>query len=161
MRIRLNIVSSQRRGHVSVVWLIVKIATYIFILNVLFRQTYNFIFVLAKRPAVWIVVVALLGVANMGLAYALSWDPRLVSAATLTAIILNIAPPVPKGLSKTEFRATVDAVYEGWGITHGRLKSRLGLISFATFSLGAYVFFFGEICTLSGECTPMMKGLFS
>ncbi len=145
----------------SVVWLIVKIAIYIFILSVLFRQTYNFIFVLAKRPEVWIVVVALLGVANMGLAYALSWDPRLVSAATLAAIILNIAPPVPKGLSKTEFRATVDAVYEEWGITHGRLKSRLGLIAFAIFSLGAYVFFFGEICTLSGECTTMMKGLFS
>jgi hypothetical protein len=51
----------------SVVWLIGKIAFYTFILNVLFRQTYNFIFVLAKRPTVWIGVVALLGVANMAL----------------------------------------------------------------------------------------------
>jgi hypothetical protein len=76
----------------SVVWLIGKIAFYTFILNVLFRQTYNFIFVLAKRPTVWIGVVALLGVANMALAYALSWDPRLVGAATLTTIILNIPP---------------------------------------------------------------------
>ena len=145
----------------SVVWLIVKIAFYTFILSVLFRQTYNFLFVLAKRPAIWIGVVALLGVANMALASALSWDPRLASAATLTAIILNIAPSVPKGISKTEFRATVDTVYEGWGITRGRLKSRLGLIAFAVFSLAACVLFFGETCTLSGECIPMMKGLFS
>ena len=145
----------------SVVWLIVKIAFYTFILSVLFRQTYNFLFVLAKRPAIWIGVVALLGVANMALASALSWDPRLVSAATLFAIILNIDPSVPKGISKTEFRATVDTVYEGWGITHGRLKDKLGLIAFTVFSLAAYAVFFGETCTPAGQCTPMIKTLFS
>jgi hypothetical protein len=142
-------------------WLITKIAIYTFILSVLFRQTYNLIFVMAKRPATWITVVALFGVANMGLAYALSWDPRLVSAATLTAILLNISPSVPKGFSKTEFRATIDAVYEAMGITQGRLKSRIGLIVFGFFSLAAYVFLFSEICTLRGECAPMMRSLFS
>ena len=145
----------------SVVWLISKIALYTFILYALFRQTYNFIFVLAKRPTIWIAVVALLGVANMTLAYALSWDPRLVSAATLTAVILNIPPPAPKRLSKTELRAEVDEAYQEWGITHGRLKYRLGLIAFAVFSLAAYVLLFSELCSPSGECVPMIKTLFS
>jgi len=54
----------------SVVWLIGKIAVYTFILYALFRQTYNFSFVLTKRPTIWIAVAALLGVANMALAYA-------------------------------------------------------------------------------------------
>ena len=145
----------------SVVWLIGKIAFYTFILNVLFRQTYNFIFVLAKRPTVWIGVVALLGVANMALAYALSWDPRLVGAATLTTIILNIPPSVPKAIPKTEFHETINEIYQGWGIRHGRLKSRLGLIAFAVFSLTTYVLLWSETCTPSGERVPIIKGLFS
>ena len=115
----------------DVVWLIGKIAFYTFILNVLFAQTYNFVFVLAKRPTAWIGAVAFLGVANMALAYALSWEPRLVSSAALLTVIWNIRPSVPKGFTKAEFRAMVDEIYQGWGITHGRLKNRLGLIAFA------------------------------
>src|SRR5262249_34183018 len=137
----------------SVVWLIAKFAFYTFILKVLFAQTFNFIFILAKRPSVWIGLVALLGLANMALAYALSWDPRLAGSATLTAVIFSIPPLSPKGLlSKTEFRAAVDEANQEWGITHGRLKHRLGLIAFAVFSLAAYVLLFSETCTSSGEC---------
>lgn len=111
----------------SVVWLIAKFVLYTFILKVLFAQTFNFIFMLAKRPGVWIVVVALLGVANMALAYALSWDPRLVSSATLTAVILNIPSLASKGiLSKTKLHTAIDEAYQEWGITHGRFKYRLG-----------------------------------
>lgn len=145
----------------NVLWLIVQIAIYTFVLSVLFRQMYNLIFVLAKRPVIWIVAVAVLGTANMGVAYAFSWNPRLVGVATLMAVILNIAPPIPKGSSKTEFHASVDEVYKAWGVTHGRLKSKLGLIAFGAASVVAYVLFFGESCTLGGECTPIIKTFFS
>jgi hypothetical protein len=142
----------------SVVWLIAKFALYTVILKVLFAQTFNFIFMLAKRPSVWIGLVALLGVANMALAYALSWDPRLVSFASLTAVILSI----PKRLlSKSELRAAADEAYQEWGIAHWRLKYRLGLIAFLVSSLAAYVLLFSEICTSSGECVPMITGVFS
>jgi hypothetical protein len=144
----------------GIVWLIGKIVFYNSILNVLFAQTYNFVFVRAKRPTAWIGVVAVLGVANMALAYALSWDSRLVGVATLLTVIWNIPPSLPKGFAKTEVRAMADEIYEGWGIKHGSLKNRLGLVAFAVLSLAAYVLFFGESCNRSDECVPLIRGLF-
>ena len=61
------------------IWRIAKFIIYTFILNVVYRQSYNFLFFLARRPVIWIGVVGLLGISNMLLAYLLGWDPRLVS----------------------------------------------------------------------------------
>lgn len=145
----------------STLWLIAKIAIYTIVLNVLYRQTYNFIFVLARRPVAWILTIAALGVANMVLAYALAWDPSLVITATLIAIFLNFSPSTPKGISKEDFRASVDVIYEEWGIARGRLKSRLGFIGFVICSLCAYALLLGEMCTSSGECTTIIESIFS
>lgn len=142
-------------------WLIAKIAIYTTILNVLYRQTYNFIFVLARRPVAWILTIAALGAANMVLAYALAWDPRLVITATLITVFINLSPSTPKGVSKEEFRASIDATYEERGIARGRLMSRLGFISFVICSLCAYALLFGELCTISGECTTIIESIYS
>ena len=142
-------------------WIIAKIVIYTFALNVLYRQTYNFIFVLASRPVIWVFIVAVLGLANMILAYTMAWDPRLVITVTLIVIFLNISPSPPKGIPKEDFRASVDAIFEEWGITRGRLKSRLGFIGFVICSLGAYVLLFGESCTIDGECTKIIERILS
>ncbi|HET8974861.1 MAG TPA: hypothetical protein VFN63_16410, partial [Pseudolabrys sp.] len=82
----------------DILWIIGKIAVYTFVLNVLLRQTYNFIFFLGRMPIAWICVVALLGLANVFLAFKLSWDPGIVSSAVLFAFLLNWPPPNPRAL---------------------------------------------------------------
>ncbi len=141
------------------VWLIAKFIIYTFILSVLYRQSYNFLFFLARRPVIWIGVVGLLGISNMVLAYLLGWDPRLVSAAVFTAFILNLVPSPPSGHTKEEMRTMVDEIYKEMELPHGRVQSKIGLAVFALCSLTSYVLLFGEVCDRSGACTPIFRTL--
>ena len=111
----------------STIWIIAKIAIYTFFLVVLYRQSYNFLFVLTHRPKTWIAVVGLLGILNMGLAYTFGWNPRLVSTATLIAFLLNIVPSPPTGAEKGT-RCIADEIYKEWGLPYGRLQKKLVLL---------------------------------
>jgi hypothetical protein len=141
----------------AIIWIIAKIAIYTFVLNILFRQTYNFIFFLWQKPAVWIGVLAFLGVANMSFAFGLSWDPSIVSSAVSLVLLLNWPTPVPKGVTRAEVNDFIDTVYTEIGIKHGRRKYRLGLVTFAFFSAASYVLLFAESCTVEGKCTPLLR----
>lgn len=141
------------------VWVAAKIAIYTFALVVLYRQSYNVLFFLARRPRTWIAVVGALGALNMALAYVLGWDSRLVSAAAFVAFLLNIAPPPPKGHTKEEMRSTINELYQEMGLPSGRLQSRLGLFAFGLCSLVSYIAFFAEACDKNNECTPLIRGL--
>jgi len=143
----------------NAVWVVSKIAIYTFVLVVLYRQSYNFLFFLARRPKTWIAVVGALGALNVVFAYALGWDPRLVSAAAFTALLLNIAPAPPKGHTKEEWRITINEVYGEMGLPSGRLQSRLGLLAFGLCSLISYLALFGQTCDINNECTPLLQGL--
>jgi hypothetical protein len=80
----------------NAVWVVSKIVIYTFVLVVLYRQSYNVLFFLARRPKTWIAVVGALGALNMAFAYALGSDPRLVSAAAFTALLgLHPVPKTP------------------------------------------------------------------
>jgi hypothetical protein len=140
------------------VWAVPKIAIYTFVLVVLYRQSSNFLFLLARRPKTWIAVVGALGALNMALAYALGWDPRLVSAAVLIAFLLNIAPAPPEGHTKEEWRIFIKECYEEMGLPSGRLQSRLGLLAFGLCSLISYAALFGQTCDIN-KCTPLFRGL--
>ena len=143
----------------NIVLIIAKIAIYSFVLVVLYRQSYNFLFFLAKRPKTWIAVVGVIGVINMGLAYVVGWDPRLLSSAALTTFLLNIAPSPSAGHTKEEMRTMVNEIYKEWGLPRGRLQRKIGLAVFGLCSLGSYILFFGEIYSRSGECTPLIRSL--
>jgi hypothetical protein len=137
----------------AIIWLIAEIVIFAVILNVLFRQTYNFIFFRWRKPAVWIGVLALLGVAAMSFAFGLSLNRRDVSFAVTFVLLLNVPTPAPKGVT----RAEVDTVYTERGIKHGRLKYRLGLVAFAFFAAASYVLLFAESCTAEEKCTPVLR----
>jgi hypothetical protein len=137
----------------AIIWLIAKIAIFAVILNVLFRQTYNFIFFRWRKPTVWIGVLALLGVPGASFAVGLSLKTSNVSFAVTLVLLLNLAPPAPKGITRTE----VDTVYTEMGIKHGRLKYRLGLVTFAFFSAASYMLLSAESCTVEGKCTPLLR----
>lgn len=143
----------------NTVWLIVKFIIYTYALIMLYRQSYNLLFFLARRPITWIGFVGFLGISNMALAYLLEWDPRLVSAAVITAILLNIAPSPPVGYTKEEMRSMVNEIYIELGLPHGRLQSKIGLAMFGLCSLGSYILFFTEVCSRVGSCTPLIHTL--
>lgn len=140
------------------VWLIAKIIIYIFVLNILYRQSYNFVFFFARRPLTWIGTVGLLGILNMVLAYLLGWDPRLVSVAVFTVFILNIAPSLPTSHTKEEMHTMVDEIYKEMELPQGRIQAKVGLVTFALCSLVSYVLLFGEVCSSEG-CTPIFRTL--
>ncbi|KIZ45046.1 hypothetical protein OO17_08575 [Rhodopseudomonas palustris] len=140
-----------------IVIIIAKIAAYTFVLNVVLRQTYNFVFLLWKKPVVWAGVVASLSIANMLIAYGLSWNPGIVSSAVIFVLILNWPPTIPKGVSKADAKNLVNQIYEELGIKKGRAKYRFGLLLFMLFSLVSYAFLFGEFCTIDGKCTPLLQ----
>jgi hypothetical protein len=81
-RVYNSAIRTKNGERMSAVWVITKIAVYAAILNAIYRQSYNFLFVLAQRPKTWIAVIGMIGTLNMALAFVLGWDPGVVSAAT-------------------------------------------------------------------------------
>jgi hypothetical protein len=142
----------------NAVWVVSKIAIYTFVLVVLYRQSSNFLFFLARRPKTWIAVVGALGALNMAFAYALGWDPRLVSDAALGALLFNIGPEPPEGHTKEESRILINEAYQEEGLPSGRLQHRLGLLAFGLCSLISYAALFGQTCDIN-KCTPLFRGL--
>jgi hypothetical protein len=143
----------------TIVWLVVKFAIYTWVLVVIYRQSYNFVLFLARRPIAWLVSITLFAILHMAVAYYFAWTPGLVSLATLATFVLNLAPSRALGVSRAEIRSVVDDAYRELGLPHGRIQARLGLVSFGVFSLAGYILLFGEICR-GTECTPIFKALF-
>lgn len=143
----------------SILWIIAKIAAQTWLLSMIIRQSYNFVFLALKKPILWIFLLASLGATFIVSAFAMSWDPRIVSSAAFLAMIFNWPPSAPKGMPKAEVKNRIDQLYDEVGITRGRLKYRLGLLSFAFFSALAYVLLFSETCTYEGQCAPLWHGL--
>jgi len=130
----------------STFWLLIKIAVYGFLLKCAYRWSHNLLFVIAKKPLIWIGFVAVLGAANIVLAYLMKWDPRLVGIAVIIAVIFNIETKAPEGF-KGNWKETIDDFWNAAGIPKGRVLSKTGLVVFALASLTTYVLLFGEITT--------------
>jgi len=140
----------------TTLWIVVNVLIYTFILNVLYRQTYNLIFILAKRPLTWVLVISIIGIINVIFAYMMSWNPRTVITVILLLSFLNFSPSPPKGVSKDKFKGMVNDVYLDWGIIKGSFKNKLGYFGFVISSLGSYVLLFGESCS-ADICKPIFE----
>jgi macrocin-O-methyltransferase TylF-like protien len=95
-------------------------------LNVIFRQSYNFVFLVFKQPVLWTFLVGLLGIGYMLLAFELSWNPRIIGSVAIFVVLLNWPPSIPT--SNKDAVEMINAVYDAWEIEHDRLKYRLGLL---------------------------------
>jgi hypothetical protein len=125
----------------------------------IYRQSFNIVFMFAKQPWLWMLFVSVLGVANVTIAYLLGWNPRTVATATLLAAFFQLAPSTPKGVEKSEIKNAVDETYIELGISHGRAKAKLGLFMFFAVSVASYILAFSEVCSTSGQCTPLLYQL--
>jgi hypothetical protein len=142
----------------NIVWIIVKIAIQTAILSFLFRQTYRWVFVFWRKPVAWLCMVTRVTVFAMALAFELSWNPSAISSAAIFAVILNWPLPAPRGIPKLAANEMLDSIYDELGIVRGRLKYRLGLLSFAFFSGATYILLFAESCTHEGQCVHLVQG---
>jgi len=123
---------------------ILTVGIYAFTLKTAYAWSYNILFILLKKPRLWIFTACLLGISNMVLAYFFAWSPRIVTVATLLAVGLSISPPRPKGYSG-DWKSDLDDIYKEMGLPRGRRQSIYGLVSFALSSLLTYALLFGEI----------------
>lgn len=146
----------------TVVWTITKFLLYVFVLIVLFRQSFNLIFIIGRRPKIWISSVGLLGFFNMALAYAMGWGGGEVSSAAIFAFILNMRPSLPNGITKSQMRSMSKEFYNELGLPYGRSQESIGLAAFGLLSVAGYVLFFVEACGsggINGSCTPLIRTL--
>ncbi|UUO22878.1 hypothetical protein FGD67_06505 [Colwellia sp. M166] len=102
-----------------------------FILNVLFAQSNNFIFMLAKKPLVWVLCIAIIGYSVFWVSAFFDWNHNTPIFATL--IVLIVRKP---SLSSSEEKSHSLEIFEQLGIRSGVLYSRMGYFAY----LGASVF---------------------
>jgi hypothetical protein len=69
----------------NIVLFILLVAIFATLLNIVFRQSYNFIFLLGQRPTLWIFAVGILGLAWMAIGLVL---PGRFNLTSLTAGIV-------------------------------------------------------------------------
>lgn len=119
-----------------------------FALNVIFKQSYNFVFFLAKKPVLWVCLVTALS----GLFWFVSGFSGLsVSSAawaTTMAFFMNLPPS-----SSNEAKALANEMYAEMGLSHGALLYRVGLAGFVVAALAGWVIFYGQTCNSAGECS--------
>ena len=118
-----------------------------FVINVLLKQTYNFIFVIGNKPVLWILVMAIVGAVVWGISATFSWDVNIPAWSSTIAFFMNLPPKHKSREEKEIANQMVDELYAGMGIKHGRLLYRLGLASFVCSGIASWLFFYGEIYT--------------
>ena len=129
-----------------------------FLVNVVLKQSYNFLFFVGGKPVLWIVTVAFVGVAVWALSAVVGWSVSVPAWACAMALLMNRAPAKERGREQS-VAASADAVYAEMGIRHGRILYRMGLVAFAMACLVSWVSFYGEVCS-GGECGSVIKVVF-
>ena len=66
---------------------LIKFVVYTFMLNVVYRQLSNVLFILLGRPRLWLAVTGCLGFFPVLTTYLMGGDPRLITAVVTTVVI--------------------------------------------------------------------------
>jgi len=117
-----------------------------FVINVILKQTYNFIFFIGQKPVAWILVVAATSIAIWGVSAAFSWDVNIPAWSSTIAFFMNLPPEHKNRDGKESRNQMVDEFYTGIGIKNGRLLYRFGLAIFVFSGIASWLLFYGEIC---------------
>jgi hypothetical protein len=108
----------------TVLWIIGTLV-FGFVLSIILKQSYNFIFILFKNPFLWIVAVVFVALIVWALSSLLKWSVFIPAWACAIAIFTNI-PPRQKNSSENQvIKAMADEMYLEMGIKHGRLLHRI------------------------------------
>lgn len=106
-------------------------------------------------------IMGLLGMVVFLVTILFKWDASIMSAAMITALILNIPPGnASVKMDKTEYKDLIDDTYEAMGINGGHIKYRLGLVLFCVTGISTYTLLFAEVCSSNNACVPLYQTLF-
>lgn len=133
----------------SIILIILAIVFFTFVLNILIIQSNNFIFMVFKKPIVWIIFMGLLSFLFFFIGSRFDNSFNIIWWSALLALIVNIPPKTKKGdtLDQKEKNKIVDEMYNEMGIKKGRLKYRIGLIAYLVGGILGWVIFYGQVVT--------------
>ena len=132
----------------DIVLLVAGILILGFLLNVVLKQSYNFVFYLAKNPLLWICLVTGLSGLFWFVCGFFGLSVSVTAWATIMAFFMNLPPS-----STTEAKTLANEMYEEMGIKHGALLYRLGLAGFVVAAIASWIIFYGQTCNSVGQCS--------
>ena len=135
----------------SIILIILAIAFLTFVLNILIIQSYNFIFMVFKKPTVWIIFMGLFSFLYFFIGSKFDNSFNIVWWSALLAFIVNIPPKAKKddALDQKEKNKIVDEMYNEMGIKKGRLKYRIGLTVYLIGGILGWIIFYSQVITIS------------
>jgi hypothetical protein len=119
-----------------------------FFVNVVLKQTYNFIFYMCRKPLLWVLVAAAVSGLLWFVSALLNWSVSIPAWAATIAFFMNIPPR-----STTESKAQANEIYAEMGLKHGSLLYKVGLGGFVVSSIASGVIFYGQSCSSAGQCS--------
>lgn len=133
----------------SIILTILAVVVLTFILNILIIQSNNFIFIVLKKPFLWIIFMGLLSFIYFFIGSNFDNSFNIIWWSALLAFIVNIPPKVKKGemMSQDEKNKMVDEIYNEMGINRGRLKYRIGLMAYLSGGVLGWIIFYAQIVT--------------
>jgi hypothetical protein len=135
----------------SIILTILAIAFLTFVLNILIIQSNNFIFMVFRKPMVWIVFMGVLSFLYFFIGSRFDNSFNIIWWSALLAFIVNIPPKAKKGetIDQKGKNKIVDEMYGEMGIKNGRLKYRIGLAAYLIGGILGWVIFYSQIVTMS------------
>jgi hypothetical protein len=120
-----------------------------FVLNVVIIQSNNFVFMVFKKPVMWIIFMGLLSFVYFFIGSRFNGSFNVVWWSALLAFIVNISPRAEKhdALTQTEKNKIIDEIYDRIGIKNGRLKYKIGLFAYVIGGVMGWALFYGRIVT--------------
>ena len=134
----------------SILITLLLIAFLTFVLNIIIIQSNNFIFMVFKKPVIWIVFMGLLSFLYFFIGSKFDNSFNIIWWSALLAFILQIPPKAKKVFSTEEEKnKVVDGMYNELGIKNGRLKYRIGLAFYVIGGILGWVLFYGKIVAIN------------
>jgi len=133
----------------SIILIILAIVFFTFVLNILIIQSNNFIFMVFKKPVIWIVFMGLLSFLFFFIGSRFDNSFNIIWWSALLAFVVNIPPKIKKGdaLNQKEKNKIVDEMYNEMGIKKGRLKYRIGLTAYLVGGILGWIIFYSQVAT--------------
>jgi len=123
----------------SIILTILAIAFLTFVLNILIIQSNNFIFMVFKKPIVWIVFMSTLSFLYFFIGSRFDNSFNIIWWSALLVFIVNIP--------RKRKNKIVDEAYNKMGIKNGKLKYRIGLAAYLIGGILGWIVFYSQIIT--------------
>jgi hypothetical protein len=131
------------------IYLVITIVLAI-VLHIIIIQSDNIIFILLKKPRVWIIFMGVLSFSYFFVGSLFENSFNVIWWSALFALLKNIPPQVKKDsfMSKEEINKIVDENYREMGIKGGRLKYKLGLVLYSLGFILGWLTFYSDVLSL-------------